>query len=145
LVQQLDQSGRLKPGEMDPLSARLSALMLEASKAGTPPDRARQAFLEAYKVGQEVAKSMKPPAPRPDPTAAKDPPKADPEWGPKLDALMKKYQDLVGRLAGTSAGPLMLTPGPVADPDKAVAGLPEADRGRAKRLLALRGQFLLAV
>jgi Protein kinase domain len=69
----------------------------------------------------------------------------DPEWKAKLDPLMKQFQDLTRRLAGTSAGPLMLLPGPVTDPDKAVASVPEADRERVRRLIALRDQFALLI
>jgi serine/threonine protein kinase len=75
----------------------------------------------------------------------KDSPKADPEWGPRLDELMNRYQNLAAALAGTSAGPVMSLPGPVKDLDKAVAGLKEAEREPVKRLLVLRDQFGLIV
>ncbi|HKB01321.1 MAG TPA: protein kinase, partial [Gemmataceae bacterium] len=79
-------------------------------------------------------------------TPSKDAPKKmDPEWEAKLDPLMKQFQDLTRRLAGTPAGGRMLLPGPVADLDKAVAGVRESDRDKVKRLLSLRDQFALLI
>jgi len=55
--------------------------------------------------------------------------------------LINEYQALVGRLAKTEAGRVLLIAGPKADLDKLMVGLSAEETIRAKRLLVLRDQF----
>jgi hypothetical protein len=55
--------------------------------------------------------------------------------------LVNEYQTLVGRLAKTEAGRVLLITGPKTDLDKLMVGLSADETIRAKRLLVLRDQF----
>jgi hypothetical protein len=154
IIQSLVLRGKMKPGEMDPQVAKLSALSLEASKADTPPDRAAQLLREAHTLAVEIVRKegytgdsrfsdiTKAAEARLD---SKPPTEMDPTWGPKLDLLMERFLSLKARLADTAMGTLFLTPGPIKDLDKAIAAVKPGDRASVKRLLTLRDEFALSI
>lgn len=119
---------------------KLQKLMVEAEKSNIEVDRLEIVLSEAYALAgtilADTAKSAALMADRKNPTA-------DPTWAARLDELKDKFDSLVRRLADTSAGSLVLTPGPINDLDKAVAGVKEADREKVKKLLATRDRFAL--
>jgi serine/threonine protein kinase len=120
LLQQRVLAGKLKPGEMDPLDARFSALMLEATNRDTPPEKAKAALLAAYEVSRQFGGQ---------PVGAP----ANPDWNAKLKLLNDGYQSFLGRLMSTPARDLMILATPI-DPDK-VGG------GELKRVAIFRNQF----
>ncbi|MBO0700746.1 MAG: serine/threonine protein kinase, partial [Zavarzinella sp.] len=134
---------RVMAPETNPQYPAFAKLVLEAAKADTPPDRARSAVESAHLLAGMILDETAAPKTV---TGPKEAPKTmDPEWEAKLDPLMKQFQDLTRRLAGTSAGPLILLPGPVTDLERAVASVKQADRDTVKRLLTLRDQFALLI
>jgi serine/threonine protein kinase len=121
---------------------KLQALLVEANQPEIDPERLRRVLTDARKLAEKINADW---GIGPKPAIGANQTKLDPEWNSKLDALVNRFRDLTRRLNETSAGPAFLSPGPVADLDKAVAGMKEADRPRVKQLLALRDQFALGL
>ena len=58
---------------------------------------------------------------------------------------VNKFQDVIGGVAKTSLGALMLAPGPVVDPDKATVAFVGDEKQTVLKLLALRDQVGLLI
>jgi serine/threonine protein kinase len=108
---------------------RLQTLMGEAVRLANEPAKLKPVLTEAAQLAGTILAD----------TAA-----SKPKAG-RLDAVHKQYLDTIDSLAKTPAGPLMILPGPVTDPDKATAGFAGEEAKQVKRLLALRDQIGLLV
>jgi hypothetical protein len=119
---------------------KLQDLMLEADKAVIEPDKLRSILKEAHTLAVKIIEDTNASTAL---TRGKKTPKMDAAWESKLDDLARRFTDLTLRLTGTSAGSLIVLPGPITDLDKAVSAVPGPERDNVKKLLALRDQFAL--
>jgi hypothetical protein len=114
---------------------KVRELMLQADDAGIDPDRLRSALTTAHDLAGTILKETTAVAPK------KDESKIDPAWDKVLKQLADQFESLRNRLVGTKGSRFVTLATPVADLDKATAGLTEPDRTSVKRLLQLRDEF----